>query len=276
MDESCETKILILSSGVESARWAKILREPDSQVWLGREAIPADGQPDVIVTDDAGPTTPARGEVGIVRVGVEGPGDVHLPCDFSPREMQTACRLLGQVVRLRRRERAAAETHRALAADARTDPLTGLPNRRAWDAELAERFAAAPRPPLCLAVVDLDHFKRVNDEHGHIAGDRVLCEAARAIAGGVRQDDFVARLGGDEFGIVLGVPDAVRAGAIVGRVRAGVRPHLVAAGVQMVTASAGYAVSCGASEGSVEALFAAADAALRRAKRRGRNRTVSA
>ena len=276
MDDCGETKILILAPVAEAARWAEILRGPGLRVWLGREAIPPQGQPDVIVTGDAAAAAPARGEVGVVRVGVEGEADVHLPRDFNPRELQTACRLLGQVVHLRRCGHAAAETQRALSAAARTDPLTGLPNRRAWDAQLAERIAlaAGTRQPLCLAVLDLDHFKQVNDLYGDVAGDRVLCAAARAIAGSIRQDDFAARLGGDEFGVLLWAPDAQTAGAVVRRIQAGVQPHLAAAGVQPVTASAGYAVSFG-SDGSAEALFAAADAALGEAKRAGRNRTVS-
>jgi diguanylate cyclase (GGDEF)-like protein len=88
---------------------------------------------------------------------------------------------------------------------ARRDELTGLPNKRAWQ-ELFERELAISRrsgEPLTVALVDLDSFKTYNDEHGHLAGDRLLSEAASAWRGALRETDVLARWGGDEFGLLL-------------------------------------------------------------------------
>ena len=84
---------------------------------------------------------------------------------------------------------------------AATDPLTGLANHRAFQERLASEIqrAGRHRPALALAVIDLDHFKRVNDSHGHQVGDRVLVEAGRILQGQARRDDLVARMGGEEF-----------------------------------------------------------------------------
>lgn len=88
---------------------------------------------------------------------------------------------------------------------AETDTLTGLRNRRAWDAELARELANAARTDqaVSMVLVDLDGFKKVNDAQGHQAGDRLLKETAAAWSGALRSGDLIARLGGDEFGILL-------------------------------------------------------------------------
>ena len=88
---------------------------------------------------------------------------------------------------------------------ARTDDLTGLPNRRAWDEELPRELARAARyaHPVCVAMLDLDRFKDYNDRLGHLAGDRLLKEAAGAWRGALRETDRLARYGGEEFSVVL-------------------------------------------------------------------------
>jgi diguanylate cyclase (GGDEF)-like protein len=261
-----------------------MLRRAGAHVRRGPGKFTADEPPEVLLTnldqvDVAGLEGP-----GIVKVGADGPADVRLPADCTARELRLACGLLAQVVRLRRRERVAAELHRRLSAAALTDPLTGLPNRRAWDAAVLERLTLAAGVPrqLCLAILDLDHFKRINDKHGHIAGDEVLRQAGRAVYDSLRQDDFVARLGGDEFGLLLWVPDEPMAARIIDRVRIALACRLAQTAAPGTTASAGYRLAeCHAGGGSApvapaspEALFAAADAALREAKRRGRDRAV--
>ena len=102
-----------------------------------------------------------------------------------------------------------------------SDPLTGLPNRRAWDLALKEWVAAAADGAnrLCVAILDLDHFKQINDVHGHVIGDEVLCASGQEVYDNLRQDDFVARLGGDEFGLLLWVPDEEVTLAVLERVR---------------------------------------------------------
>jgi diguanylate cyclase (GGDEF)-like protein len=151
---------------------------------------------------------------------------------------------------------------------ARTDDLTGLPNRRAWDEELEREMARAKRDgsPLCVGVLDLDHFKRYNDEHGHQAGDRLLKEATAAWQGRLRITDILARYGGEEFTLALPACKPETAAPLIERLRE--------ATPEGQTASAGLAHWDG--EESADTLVGRADAALYEAKRAGRDRTVAA
>ena len=286
--------ILILAGKQATARrWAEILTSPQNRIWLAPHDLPQRDQLDLIVTDRSLTDQPETGEPprepfsdadgggpGVIRVGGQGPADVHLPADASGRELQLACHLLGQIVRLRRQGRKQARTRLRLARQALTDPLTGLPNRRAWDQALSQRLAAASDSPgrLCVAIFDLDHFKQVNDRHGHTVGDEVLRAAGRVISGSLRSDDFVARLGGDEFGLLLSLPDRATAAALVERVRSGLPAGLARSPTHVVTTSAGfYLAPAGEAPDplpSPDSLFVAADTALRKAKRQGRDRTL--
>lgn len=160
-----------------------------------------------------------------------------------------------------------------LARAASTDPLTGLANRRAFDAELARRIAAATTDDIGhLAVFDLDHFKRVNDRHGHAAGDEVLRAFAGIARSCVRDGDMVARLGGEEFGVILAGSARESARLVCDRIRTALSAHVTRAGTATirVTASAGIAgIGAGL---SAAAAMEAADAALYRAKVEGRDR----
>ena len=104
---------------------------------------------------------------------------------------------------------------------AETDELTGLPNRRAWDETIrrAVGYAGRTHRPLCVAVVDLDHFKAFNDEHGHLSGDRLLKTAAAAWRTALRQTDTLARYGGEEFGVALPSCSLAEAEVVLDRVR---------------------------------------------------------
>jgi diguanylate cyclase (GGDEF)-like protein len=151
---------------------------------------------------------------------------------------------------------------------ARTDELTGLPNRRAWQEELARELPRSRRSgePLCVAMLDLDHFKRYNDHQGHQAGDRLLKRVAGAWSSELRATDVLVRYGGEEFALALpgcGIDDAV---ATVERLRA-----VIPSGQ---TCSAGIACWDGQERGSE--LLDRADRALYEAKRSGRDRTVLA
>jgi diguanylate cyclase (GGDEF)-like protein/PAS domain S-box-containing protein len=158
------------------------------------------------------------------------------------------------------RERLLAE----LEVQALTDALTGLPNRRAWDQELHRELARAGREgtPLAVAIVDLDHFKRFNDAHGHPAGDALLAQAATLWRRDLRETDTLARYGGEEFALALPGSPPQQAHATLER--------LVAATPGGQTVSAGLAMWDGAED--AEALLARADAALYAAKNAGRNR----
>jgi diguanylate cyclase (GGDEF)-like protein len=155
-----------------------------------------------------------------------------------------------------------------LEAVARTDDLTGLANRRSWDEELPRELARAQRSgqAVCVAMVDLDRFKRFNDELGHQAGDRLLKEAAATWRAELRATDTLARYGGEEFAVLLPACEPAQALSLLERLRAA-----TPAGQ---TCSAGVASWNGA-EGA-DSLVARADAALYEAKSAGRDRVVAA
>jgi two-component system, cell cycle response regulator len=163
-----------------------------------------------------------------------------------------------------------------------TDFLTGLHNRRYLHARLREELARAQRAkqPVACLMLDVDHFKRINDQYGHLAGDAVLREVAQRIDTEMRMSDTGVRFGGDEFAIVLpqgGVGDGERLAA---RVLEAVRSQPVSIGghaQEPVTVSIGVAAAApdqGTRDFKVVAdrLIAEADAALYRAKSAGRNR----
>ena len=151
---------------------------------------------------------------------------------------------------------------------ARTDPLTGVPNRRAWDEELHRAVSRRQRDgdPVCVAMLDLDHFKIFNDEQGHQAGDRILQTVVSSWLAVLRAGDVLARYGGEEFTLLLNGCRLDKGQAIVERLR-----ELVPRGL---TCSAGVAEWDG-NESEV-GMMSRCDAALYEAKSRGRNRLVVA
>ncbi len=164
-------------------------------------------------------------------------------------------------------------THRAVEAAATTDALTGLPNRRYFE-EYVDLLGKGRRADDAVGVlmVDVDHFKQLNDRHGHATGDVVLRAIARTIAAAVRDMDVPARYGGEEFVVLLRNPSRAVALEVGERIRAAVeRLDLRAVGVERVTVSVGVTVGEGGAD-RVPELVDAADRALYRAKRFGRNR----
>ncbi len=166
-------------------------------------------------------------------------------------------------------KRVEAERERLLTeveALARSDSLTGLPNRRTLDEQLPREMARARRAEsdLCLAIIDLDHFKAYNDTHGHLAGDEVLRRCAMAWDSELRGEDTIVRFGGEEFLVVLPDTSPEQAFEIVERLRAATPDEQ--------TCSAGLA--CWDFVESAEDLVGRADSALYRAKAAGRDRVI--
>jgi len=161
-----------------------------------------------------------------------------------------------------------ARLHRVVERQALVDELTGLANRRRCEGALASEIARAERfdTRLTLVLADLDDFKAVNDEHGHPAGDDVLRRFTRVIRETVREADFSGRWGGEEFLLLLPGTDAAGGANLAERMRGA----LAGTGLPSVTCSFGVAQY--AAGETPEALFAAADRALYRAKRLGKNR----
>ncbi len=149
-----------------------------------------------------------------------------------------------------------------------TDELTGLGNRRAWEDSLERELVRARREehPLCVALIDLDHFKRFNDVYGHQAGDRLLRDLATAWKRQLRASDVLARYGGEEFACLIPANTVEAAHQVVERLRSAVPLDQ--------TCSAGLAIWDGEDTG--EELVGRADVALYEAKSRGRNRSVIA
>ncbi len=166
-----------------------------------------------------------------------------------------------------------AEEIKLHATHAMTDALTGLGNRRAFDHEMSRRISEFERygTSFCLLMLDVDHFKKFNDTHGHLAGDEVLRMVGKSLQASVRESDFVARYGGEEFGVI--VPQSTFTKALAGaeRVRAAIeRAECKFEGKTLhVTASIGVAQMIGSR--TAAALVQFADQALYAAKQGGRN-----
>jgi len=159
-----------------------------------------------------------------------------------------------------------------LASEARTDALTGLLNRRGFDERAQIELTRARREGGSIAVVmfDIDYFKRINDEWGHDTGDAVLARTAALLADQSRDIDVVARLGGEEFAVLMPSSDAEGAARLADRARAAVG-KAESPGLPAVRMSAGLAAA--EAPESAQELLQAADIALYRAKRSGRDRT---
>jgi len=226
-------------------------------------------------------------------VGVVCHEHVGLPRVWQPDELAFAAALADQVALVleaderRRLEREAESARRELQEAqqlARVDDLTGLYNRRAMEDVLEEAAAQARRHrrPLSVLMIDFDHFKDINDRHGHQAGDGVLREAARLISAGLRANDKATRYGGEELCLILPDTGSDEAVALAERLRLTLEAHTFevvgddgSPAALRATASIGVASLDDRTE-SAEMLIRAADHALYEAKAAGRNRVMRA
>ncbi|MET0519697.1 MAG: diguanylate cyclase [Burkholderiaceae bacterium] len=180
------------------------------------------------------------------------------------------------ITSLRQDNRALRQAHAKALAASQTDVLTALSNRRHGMQMLQDALAHGESWPLCVAVLDLDEFKKINDGLGHAAGDQILCDLARQLQASIRREDGCARIGGDEFLLVLPAAGVSQASAIVERLLTRVRHSrpLAEQPGQGYSLSAGLAEACWGE--TAQALLSRADAALYRAKQAGRDRVERA
>jgi diguanylate cyclase (GGDEF)-like protein len=161
------------------------------------------------------------------------------------------------------------------------DHLTGALSRKRFESVARELLAAQPQPPerpaqpLALLLIDLDHFKRINDSHGHAGGDEVLRAFVQTARGFMRPDDALGRLGGEEFGLLLPATSAAEAAVVAEALRAQVEAQLVTGEFGSCRYSISIGVATARHDDNPDRFNARADRALYVAKNSGRNRVAS-
>ncbi|HEX3855239.1 MAG TPA: diguanylate cyclase [Polyangiaceae bacterium] len=208
--------------------------------------------------------------------------DDYLPKPFDDQELEArifaALRVKATHSDLRVRNQQLESMLRSVEALAITDALTGLFNRRRFADVLKREFAVTRRyrNTLGCLLVDLDHFKQINDRFGHDAGDQVLKEVSRRIVGSLREVDLAARYGGEEFAILLPHTSKTDARIVAERLLSNLRKQEFTFNGELVrvTASIGCAGNSDVGSGQPEDLVKAADVALYEAKNKGRNAVV--
>ena len=214
-------------------------------------------------------------ESGVIRALELGVNDyIRRPIDRN----ELMARMRTQIKRKRYNE-TLRESVTATIEMAVTDGLTGLHNRRYLDTHLVGTFekAVGRRKPLSIVICDIDHFKAVNDEHGHDVGDEVIREFARRVRKNIRNLDMAARFGGEEFVVVMPDTDIALARVVAERIceEVAAHPFIVADGSTQLTVTVSLGVASLEGEGdSPEKLLKRADVALYTAKRSGRNQVV--
>lgn len=171
------------------------------------------------------------------------------------------------------------EMEQQLRVTASHDPLTGLFNRSKLNTALDNELTRAIRysRPLSLLMIDIDFFKRVNDDHGHLAGDKVLVELSKILDIATRSTDIVSRFGGEEFLLVLPELDHEQALQLADRIRRTVEAHAISYQQKTINITVSIGVATYPEHGSsIDELVSAADGAMYKAKKAGRNRIASA
>ena len=218
-------------------------------------------------------------DIGSKRRGLSAGADEFLTKPVNEFELQIR---MSSMIRIKRLADALEKANQNLAALAMVDPLTDVANRRLLEQRLAEEFQRSRRygRPLALLMVDIDHFKRVNDDHGHQIGDKVLSLLGRTLRQCTRATDLVGRFGGEEFLVIAPETGVDSARVLAERVRALVMRQNAEFEMQE-QAVPGVTVSIGVATTEIgvadqQDLIKCADVALYRAKHEGRNRVIMA
>ena len=215
----------------------------------------------------------SRTEKADVLNGLESGADDYIAKPFDPAELHARLRVGRRILELQDKLLAASEELRFRATH---DTLTGISNRAAILEVLRREQFRQQRESGSFGIIlaDIDHFKEVNDVHGHLSGDAVLQEVANVMQASVRPYDVVGRYGGEEFLIVVPHSDASSALVVAERIRKAIASKIISGtkGKIQVTASFGVAVLCEANRVETQQLLQTADDALYRAKQNGRNR----
>ena len=215
----------------------------------------------------------SRGSTDDIVLGLEAGADDYIAKPFDAEELKARLRTGRRILEL---ESALIEAREALRFQATHDALTSLWNRAAILGSLDKEVARADRAasPLAVAIADLDHFKTVNDSHGHQVGDDVLQETAKRLASSLRPYDEIGRYGGEEFLIIMPGCDDAAAKQVAERVRMAIEEEPAATRERPIplTVSIGVATTVGGEPRNPAGLIKAADTALYRAKEKGRNR----
>jgi diguanylate cyclase (GGDEF)-like protein len=286
----------ILKSWLESWGYQVTIAEDGAKAWCTLEAEPA---PQLLILDwmmpsmdglelcrmvrerDKSPyqyillVTAKDDKQDLVR-GLEAGADDYLSKPFDRNELRARLRTGRRILTLQAEQ---AQTREELHFQATHDALTGIWNRRAILEMMSREFEIAARSNSSIGVIllDVDHFKRVNDTCGHLAGDAVLIEIARRIRQTIRSYDLAGRYGGEEFLVVLPDCDTERIRRCGERIRSAIadEPILAEGSHLTVTVSAGTTVldPVPGAEGNA---LAVADTALYQAKNAGRNRVIAA
>ena len=210
-----------------------------------------------------------------VLAGFDAGADDYITKPFNTKELRARVRSGARIVQLQQQLIAAREELREKSI---RDPLTGLLTRGAFFEICELEFARAVRGggPLALIMADIDHFKSINDRHGHLGGDDVLRDVARRLQATFRKEDAVGRFGGEEFvalAIGCGADDAM---GLAERFRQAVGRDAFLAGSNPLAVTTSVGVAAGTAADGLQALLHAADKALYQAKATGRNTVVAA
>lgn len=260
---------------LEGKSLAALLRRADHAP-LSLAALPVDGDmmPLALVAEDSGKVLQGfffREPDGVLLLA-----DVIGDGDEVSEQLGVMANEISDISRdLRQRNRELEEANRRITELSRTDALTGLPNRRYFLERLDTTMSLAQRHglPLALVMADLDHFKRINDTHGHETGDRVLRTFADTLRAQCRREDLPCRFGGEEFLILLPQTKAEAGIVLAERVRTVFAETPMPVPGTVCTASFGVAAI--QTDDTAGGLIARADEALYAAKAQGRNRTVT-